>query len=127
MQDDAEAVVVQLDMGPVVGLAAFAQGGKAGAYGVGQTEEIDRQIDQVGAQIEPQTGAGTGIFAPTFAHDGTIAIHVALEVGDLAELAGFEDGLGGGQFRSPSGGCERPRAADRAVWRWRRGRGPRRA
>ena len=102
VEDDAEAVragglvlIVELDMGPVVGLAAGAEGGEAGGDGVGEAEEVQGQVDEVGAEIEPEAGSGAGVFAPALADVGAETVHVALVVGDGAEGAGVEDSFGG--------------------------------
>ena len=81
MKDYADAIVVELYVGPVIGLAASRRMAKLALTSLWKSEEIDCQIDQVRPEIEPQARTRASIFAPASADDRAKAIHVALEVG----------------------------------------------
>ncbi len=49
------------------------------------TEQLQRLIEDMGAEIKPEAGARATRFAPALTHLGTIAIKVGFELGNLAE------------------------------------------
>ena len=88
MQHSAHGGIVQDGVSPVVCLTSRSHHRKVRLYRCGQTEEVQREIDHVWSEVEPEACAGTGIFAPAFADVGAKTIHVALVVNDVAEFAG---------------------------------------
>src|SRR6516225_3312616 len=63
---------------------------------------MQRQVDEVWAEIEPEAGAGARFFSPALADKRAEAVHVGLEVHDLAENSGGEDGLRGENIALPA-------------------------
>jgi hypothetical protein len=93
VEDHSHLRIEQLYMGPVVGLSAGAQRGKAGENGIGQAKEMESDVDEMGAEIVPESGAGTGVFAPALTDERTEAVLVSFKVCDSAEAAGCENGF----------------------------------
>ena len=76
----------QYGMKVVGGLRTRAQLTEIDIQAVRQAKQIDRLIQQMRAQIVPDTATEPGLLAPARAHLRTIAVKVRLKVSDVTEL-----------------------------------------
>ena len=119
VEGDAQAVVAHEGMEAVVGGGAVALNGEVEEDGLGRAEELEHLVDQVGAEVVPQSGARACAVAPAVGDLGTKAVHAGFELNRHA------DGAGGKTWRRA-----RKSASQRRFWntertrpRWRRGPG----
>src|ERR1700721_2576485 len=91
MKDHAQAIVVQLHVGPVVGPSSAAEDSKAGADRLRKSKQKQSLIDQMRPKIEPQSRARTRIFTPAPAHSRPKTVDVRLVMRNFAENACFQD------------------------------------
>ncbi len=85
MQNNPQSTVTQHHMEVVISKGTGALPGKVCLQPVRLAEQLQRLIQHMGAEIEPESGTRATRFAPALAHFGAIAIEVRLELGDLPQ------------------------------------------
>ena len=86
VQDDATGTVLQHGVEEVIGFGAGSLLGQIQPQGFRLTEQLQRLIQQVCAQIVPEAAARHGLFTPAVANLGTETIEVRLQMIDLTQL-----------------------------------------
>ncbi|MET3146851.1 UNVERIFIED_ORG: hypothetical protein ABIB63_002649 [Xanthomonas axonopodis] len=79
------------------------------------TEQLHRLIEQMRAQVIPQSGTGAIALAPTVAHLRAIAIEVRMKFHHLAQLAFFDQPAHGEKVRIPAAILEHADDASRRI------------
>jgi hypothetical protein len=91
VEDGSHLGIDQLDVRPIVRPSAGTKCSEGREDCIGESEEVDSEIDEVRAEIEPKPSTWSRIFTPALANEWAEAIHVRLEVHYLAKRAGGED------------------------------------
>src|ERR1700722_4569751 len=102
MKDHAQAIVVQLHVGPVVGPSSAAEDSKAGADGLRKSKEKQSLIDQMRPKIEPQSRARTWIFSPAPANSWPKTIDVRLVMRNFTKNTCLQDCARGKNLAFPA-------------------------
>lgn len=79
--------VIEDHVSPVVNLCAVAQRGDISLNRLWQAKQLKRLVDQVRAQVKPQTAAGDVLLAPAHAHFRAEAVNMRLQMLNLANRA----------------------------------------
>ncbi|MNO85239.1 hypothetical protein D3C76_766050 [compost metagenome] len=85
VQHDPHFAIAQHHVEVVIAQGAGALGGQVRLDPVRLTEQLQRLIQDVGTEIEPEPGTRAARLAPALTHLGAVTIKVRFKLGDLAQ------------------------------------------
>src|ERR1700733_9424241 len=91
MQNHFAPSVIQENMRPIICLCPVALISERCGYLLRHAEELQRLVDQVGTNIEPQTASWARQFTPPFTNLRAKTVHVRFKVQHISQQALFDD------------------------------------